>query len=126
MRTLQNWIDVQSVTGHEADYADALALHLTGLGFDVERQELEPGRFNLLARTGVPEVVFCTHLDTVPPWFGPREDREFVHGLIQDGYQELPEPLLPYLQKDKSDDEAESERLVCHCGYGNSETWTHI
>jgi acetylornithine deacetylase len=80
MRTLQDWIDVQSVTGHEAGYADALARHLTGLGFDVERQELGPGRFNLLARTGVPEVVFCTHLDTVPPWFGPREDREFVHG----------------------------------------------
>ena len=80
MRTLQDWIDVQSVTGQEADYADALARHLSGLGFAVERQELEPGRFNLLARTGVPEVVFCTHLDTVPPWFGPSEDREFVHG----------------------------------------------
>jgi len=79
-RTLQDWVDVQSVTGNEADYADAVARELTGLGFDVERQEVAPGRHNLLARTGLPEVVFCTHLDTVPPWFGPSEDADFVHG----------------------------------------------
>ena len=36
---------------------------------------LAPGRHNLLARAGRPEVVFCTHLDTVPPWFGPSRGR---------------------------------------------------
>jgi acetylornithine deacetylase len=79
-RTLQDWIDVQSVTGAEADYGDAVARFLGQLGFDTERQDVAPGRFNLLARTGAPEVVFCTHLDTVPPWFGPSEDGDFVHG----------------------------------------------
>lgn len=79
-RTLQDWVDVQSITGEEGDYADAVARELVGLGFDVERQEVAPGRTNLLARTGLPEVVFCTHLDTVPPWFGPSEDADFVHG----------------------------------------------
>ena len=77
---LMDWIEIQSVTGDEADYADAAARRLEALGFDVEKQEVAPGRFNLLARAGLPEVVFCTHLDTVPPWFGASQDSEFVRG----------------------------------------------
>jgi acetylornithine deacetylase len=79
-RSLREWIEIDSVTGGEADYGEALALRLEAEGFDVERQEAAPGRFNLLARAGRPQVVFCTHLDTVPPWFGSREDSEAVHG----------------------------------------------
>lgn len=80
VRTLLSWVDIPSVTGAEGDYGDALARTLAGLGLQVERQELAPGRFNVLARAGEPEVVFCTHLDTVPPWIPPREDFEHVHG----------------------------------------------
>src|SRR5688500_5032977 len=79
-QTLQDWIAVPSVTGEEKDYAELLARFLVARGFSVERQEVAPGRFNLLARAGPPEVVFCTHLDTVPPFFGPSEDRAFVRG----------------------------------------------
>ena len=78
--TLMDLVAVESVTGNEDSYGEALARHLGALGFDVERQQVAPGRHNLLARTGMPEVVFCTHLDTVPPFFGPSEDAEFVHG----------------------------------------------
>ncbi len=80
IRTLCDWVDIPSVTGAEGDYGDALAARLTRMGFAVERQSLGPGRFNVLARAGQPLVVLCTHQDTVPQWFGPREDREFVHG----------------------------------------------
>lgn len=69
-KTLVDFIEIPSVTGTEEHYGDALARQLEARGFDVERQEVEPGRFNLLARAGAPEVVFCTHLDTVPPFFG--------------------------------------------------------
>ena len=79
-QTLQDWIAVPSVTGAEADYADVLARHLAARGFAVERQEVAPGRFNLLARAARPEVVFCTHLDTVPPFIAPSEDRDYVRG----------------------------------------------
>ena len=75
-----DWIEIPSVTGSERDYGDALARRLEALGFDCERQELEPGRFNLLARAGRPEVVLCTHLDTVPPYFGSSQDRDFIYG----------------------------------------------
>jgi acetylornithine deacetylase len=80
VRTLLGWVDIPSVTGSEGDYGDALARALAGLGLDVERQSLAPGRFNVLARARDPRVVLCTHQDTVPPWIAPSEDREFVHG----------------------------------------------
>ncbi len=79
-KKLCDLVAIPSVTGDERDYADALSRELVGLGLDVERQELAPGRFNVLARGARPRVVFCTHLDTVPPFFGPREDRDAVHG----------------------------------------------
>lgn len=75
-----DWIEIPSVTGDEGDYGDALARRLESLGFDCERQELAPGRFNLLARAGRPRVVLCTHLDTVPPFFGSRVEGDVVHG----------------------------------------------
>jgi acetylornithine deacetylase len=78
--TLLDWIDIQSVTGAEGDYGDALARHLAARGFAVERQELSAGRFNVLARAGEPDVVLCTHIDTVPPWFGPSRERGVVRG----------------------------------------------
>lgn len=80
LSTLADWIDIDSVTGGEGEYADALIHHLESLGFDCERQALAEGRFNVLARAGEPLVCFCTHLDTVPPWFGPRRERGIIHG----------------------------------------------
>jgi acetylornithine deacetylase len=80
MRALADWIEVPSVTGDEGDYGDLVARALGAAGFDVERQAVEPGRFNVLARAGTPEVVFCTHLDTVPPWFGAQVERGTIRG----------------------------------------------
>jgi acetylornithine deacetylase len=79
-KALVEWIEIPSVTGEEGAYADALARALGRLGVATERQELAPGRWNLLARAGVPAVVLCTHPDTVPPWFGSRVSRGVVHG----------------------------------------------
>ena len=80
VRQLRDWIEIPSVTGDEESYGDSLSRELVSRGFDVERQEVAPGRFNVLARAGSPRVVFCTHLDTVPPFFGSREDADFVFG----------------------------------------------
>ncbi|MFT5477396.1 MAG: acetylornithine deacetylase, partial [Planctomycetota bacterium] len=79
-RELADWIEIPSVTGEEGDYGDALQRALERRGFSVERQTVGPGRFNLLARAGEPDVVFCTHLDTVPPFFPSRMDRTHMHG----------------------------------------------
>ncbi len=79
-RMLREWIEIPSVTGDEAGYAESLARALEQRGLAVEREAVAEGRFNLLARAGEPRVVFCTHLDTVPPYFGSSEDAEFVRG----------------------------------------------
>jgi acetylornithine deacetylase len=80
MRALADWIEVPSVTGGEGDYGDLVARAMESAGFDVERQAVEAGRFNVLARAGRPDVVFCTHLDTVPPWFGASVERGTIKG----------------------------------------------
>ena len=108
-KPLVDWIEIPSVTGAERDYADAVARHLQAVGFQVERQELSPGRFNLLARTGVPEVVFCTHLDTVPPWFGARVEGGRIHGR---GACDAKGPLLAMIAAARALLEEEREQRI--------------
>lgn len=79
-RRVLDWVAIPSVTGREGDYGDALARRCGEIGLAVERQELAPGRFNVLARGARPRVVVCTHLDTVPGDVPVRADREAVHG----------------------------------------------
>lgn len=74
-------IDIPSVSGDEDAVARALRSYLEGLGYGVELLENVPGRPGLFATTDAPaRVVFCTHLDTVPPYFPSSEDDEFLYG----------------------------------------------
>lgn len=79
-RVLADWIAVESVTGNEEDFARAAGEALRTRGFAVELQRVAEGRYNVLARAEAPRVVFCTHLDTVPPFLPPRVERDVVHG----------------------------------------------
>jgi acetylornithine deacetylase len=49
-------------------------------GGRVERMDVEPHRFNVLATWDDPIVTFSTHMDTVPPFYASREDAESVWG----------------------------------------------
>jgi len=80
LATLLDWISIDSTSGREEQYADAVTDHLVRRGFAVETQSVDGTRKNVFARAGDPAVVFCTHLDCVPPFFGPSADREYVHG----------------------------------------------
>jgi acetylornithine deacetylase len=74
-------IDIPSVSGAEAEVGRFLASHLEGLGYEVETQEVEPGRANVLATTGArPRVVLSTHMDTVPPFIPSSEDARHIRG----------------------------------------------
>jgi acetylornithine deacetylase len=77
-------VDIESVTGHEGPVGEFLFAHLSALaevyGGRVERMDVEPGRFNVLAHWGEPGVTLSTHMDTVPPFFPSREDDEFLWG----------------------------------------------
>src|SRR5918998_1470774 len=74
-------IDIPSITGDEARVGEYLSEYLQRLGFSVERQEVAPDRFNVIATTqGPPRIVFSTHMDTVPPFIESSEDAEFIYG----------------------------------------------
>jgi aspartate kinase len=74
-------IDIPSVSGEERMVAQFLGSHLTDLGYDVEVLDQVPGRPGLFATAGAPaRIVFCTHLDTVPPFVPSSEDDSFLYG----------------------------------------------
>ena len=64
-------LNIDSTSGKEGEFADFLADMLEGPGRHVETFEVGDGTKNLLVSWGTPKVVFCTHLDTVPPYISP-------------------------------------------------------
>lgn len=83
IRLTRELIDISSITGEEGAIGEHLEGLLGSLGFATERQAVADGRFNLLARAGgATEVLLCTHIDTVPPFFPSSEtvDRVFGRG----------------------------------------------
>lgn len=77
-------IDIDSVTPNEERVGVFLSDHLSRLasrtGGRVERIEVEPHRYNVLATWGQPVVTFSTHMDTVPPHYASHEDDEWIWG----------------------------------------------
>ncbi|MGD1095141.1 MAG: M20/M25/M40 family metallo-hydrolase [Bryobacteraceae bacterium] len=77
-------IEIDSVTPNEESVGLFLTDHLSKLtartGGVVEQMPVEPKRFNVFAHWDEPVVTLSTHMDTVPPFFGSREDDEFIWG----------------------------------------------
>ncbi len=80
IRLTRQLIDIDSTTGREADAGEFIAATLENLGFTVVRQAVAGGRFNVIATTGRPDVVFSTHFDCVPPFFPSRESDGVLYG----------------------------------------------
>ena len=83
-------VDIESITYNEGAVGAFLAEFLAGRGFAVEKMHVEQptesrstsARFNVFAGVSgeSPDVVFSTHMDTVPPFIPSSEDDEFIHG----------------------------------------------
>src|SRR5713226_5359223 len=77
-------VDIESTTNHEKNVGDCLFAHLSALttryNGNVERIAAEPNRDNIFVSWGEPVVTLSTHMDTVPPFFGSREDADFIWG----------------------------------------------
>jgi acetylornithine deacetylase len=76
-------IDIESITGNEAGIGAVIAEELTALGYLVERMPVEGDRFNVWATqpgTPRPELVFSTHMDTVPPHIPSSETADRIYG----------------------------------------------
>ena len=83
-------VAIESTTYNEAAVMEFIADWLERRGWSVEKMEvpqpvesgLQTKRWNVYAgpQAGKPELVFSTHLDTVPPYVPLREDEEFLYG----------------------------------------------
>ena len=71
---------IPSITGDEGAVGRYLASFLASQGYQVETQPVSDGRSNVIARAGHPRVVFCTHIDTVPPFLDVGEDADALYG----------------------------------------------
>src|ERR1700722_3898627 len=76
-------IDIESLTPNESAVGDFLCDELLRRGWDARKMAVEGARANVLATwTGHdhPEIVFSTHMDTVPPFVESSEDDERIYG----------------------------------------------
>ena len=64
-------LSVDSTSGKEAELADMLSVELAATGRKVDVFEVGDGTKNIMVSWGEPKVVFCTHMDTVPPYISP-------------------------------------------------------
>ncbi|MGA2004074.1 MAG: M20/M25/M40 family metallo-hydrolase [Terriglobales bacterium] len=76
-------VDIESTTPHEGAAGDFLCTELTRRGFDARKMPVEGERNNVLATWPGhprPEIVFSTHMDTVPPFIPSTEDTTRIYG----------------------------------------------
>ena len=69
-----------STSSKEGAFADYLAGIMAGPGRRIETFEVGDGTRNLLVSWGTPKVIFCSHLDTVPPYIAPVVEDGVVRG----------------------------------------------
>jgi acetylornithine deacetylase len=76
-------VDVESTTGDEGRVGDFLHHELSRLGYLSNKIPVEGERCNVFATSSQqarPEVVFSTHMDTVPPFIPSSEDTARIYG----------------------------------------------
>lgn len=73
-------LSLDSTTGRERDAVDLVARWLVHRNWNVTLQEVEPGRSNVWATRRGGGVTLSTHLDTVPPFVGPKLDGNRLYG----------------------------------------------
>ena len=71
---------IQSTSGAESGAVDFVSRWLVARGWNVELQEVAPGRANVWATRSGHGVTLSTHLDTVPPYVSPRLEGNRLYG----------------------------------------------
>jgi acetylornithine deacetylase len=90
IRFTRELVEIESTTYHEGAVGDFLAQFLAGRGWAVEKTPVPqpPDSTGTGARWNVygaipgqtPDLVFSTHMDTVPPYIPFSEDADFMYG----------------------------------------------
>jgi acetylornithine deacetylase len=75
-------IDIESISGNEGAVGAEIYDELCRLGYNAHKMPVAHERFNVIAmpEEGKPDVVFSTHMDTVPPFIPSAEDDDNIYG----------------------------------------------
>lgn len=73
-------VRISSLSGSEEKISIFLGKLLSKHGFKVKYFYSDSRRPNLFASIGKPGILFCSHLDTVPPFIAVREDSRYLYG----------------------------------------------
>ena len=75
-------IDIESISGNEGAVGAELYEVLLNMGYTTHKMPVAHERFNVLATIDgqKPELVFSTHMDTVPPFISSSEDHDNIYG----------------------------------------------
>lgn len=73
-------LQCDSTTGKERALAEMLARRMQRPDNTIEQMEVGDGTLNLLISWGTPRILFCTHLDTVPPYIPPTRSGDTYYG----------------------------------------------
>jgi acetylornithine deacetylase len=90
IRFTRELVEIESTTYHEGPVGDFLETFLAGRGWNVEKTPVpqppesaaDGPRWNVYAgpASQSPDLVFSTHIDTVPPYIPFSEDADFMYG----------------------------------------------
>ena len=76
-------VDIESITPNEGAVGNFLCDELRSRGFEANKMPVEGARANVFAASPGhprPEIVFSTHIDTVPPFIPSSEDDTAIYG----------------------------------------------
>ena len=90
VRLTRELVEIESTTYAEGPAGDFLAQFLGERGWEIEKMAVPPptdaaaagARWNVYAGPpgSSPDLVFSTHMDTVPPYIAFREDEQYLYG----------------------------------------------
>jgi len=75
-------VDIESISGNEGAVGAELYDELCRIGYSAHKMPVAHERFNVVATVddAPPQVVFSTHMDTVPPFIHSSEDSDNIYG----------------------------------------------
>jgi acetylornithine deacetylase len=76
----ERWANIPSVTGDETELLREVERELVSRHWSISRIPVGRHRYNILAGKRRGKVLFSTHLDTVPPFFGARWEGDVLRG----------------------------------------------
>lgn len=73
-------LEIDSTSGKEEFAADYIAQNFKPAAADMEIQNIPNGKKNVFFKWGNPKIIFCSHIDTVPPYIPPSSDNVIISG----------------------------------------------